>query len=138
MPAPEQSPAITEAKLKAPPRYISVKSTEAAQFGISPISAAISGWKKVLPRSISESLSAPKIQRKRENKQKTEDLQRMCESRYKNSLVLVAVTVLPLTYVADVVLFLFGVLFYKQVNNVTCSNADDYFKQQKKQYVLAS
>ena len=62
----------------------------------------------------------------------------MCESRYKNSLVLVAVTVLPLTYVADVVLFLFGVLFYKQVNNVTCSNADDYFKQQKKQYVLAS
>ena len=60
MPAPEQSPAITEAKLKAPPRYISVKSTEAAQFGISPINAAISGWKKVLPRSISESLSAPK------------------------------------------------------------------------------
>ncbi len=36
MTAPEQSPAITEAKLKAPPRYISVKSTEAAQFGISP------------------------------------------------------------------------------------------------------
>lgn len=35
----------------------------------------------------------------------------MCESRYKNPLVLVAVAVLPLTYVADVVLFLFGVLF---------------------------
>lgn len=132
MPAPEQSPAITEAKLKAPPRYISVKSTEAAQFGISPINAAISGWKKVLPRSISESLSAPKSSMAKfsasvKTSKKPKTFSVCVRAGTKNSLVLVAVAVLPLTYVADVVLFLFGVLFYKQVNNVTCSNADDYF-----------
>lgn len=101
MPAPEQSPAITEAKLKAPPRYISVKSTEAAQFRNKPYKR---GYKR-LEEGVSEkyfgkSVGAQKlngeIQRKRENKQKAENLQRMCESRYKNSLVLVAVAVLPL------------------------------------------
>ena len=44
-PAPEESPAITEPKLKTPCKYIIVKRTDTAQFGINPKIPAMTGCK---------------------------------------------------------------------------------------------
>ena len=61
IPAPVQSPAITEEKEIAPLRYSCVRITDAAQFGIRPIKAAIAGWNTVSPSIIAEILSIPSM-----------------------------------------------------------------------------
>ena len=63
-PAPVESPAIIEPKLKAPSTYNLVSNTDAAQFGISPIILAINGWKIEPERIIFLKFSSP-IKQKR-------------------------------------------------------------------------
>ena len=59
IPAPEHSPEITDAKDMASFKYSWVSITDAAQFGINPISAAIAGWSSEFPSKTSDSFCIP-------------------------------------------------------------------------------
>ena len=59
IPAPVHNPAITDANEIAPLIYSCVRITDAAQLGINPINAAITGWNTVSPSIIAEILSIP-------------------------------------------------------------------------------